>query len=346
VGVIGTGTIGRTHIRTWKAVGVTPVAYADANADALAATVAEHGGEGFADGLDLIRSGKIDLVSICTPPVFHRDLAIPALEAGVAVLCEKPMARTLEDAEAMHAAAERTGTLFTVGFCHRFQPHLEVLKAMIDNGELGTVMSYRNRFAGHKADAEKTWFANPAIAGGGVLADTSVHSIDMFRYLVGEPVAAHAFTSTRKTDLGPKLEVDDTAALLLQTAEGAIGVIESSWRTPGAEWSVAVYGTGGTVYVDYRKPTLTFAGPDRETREIEVPEGDRFEREFAHLLACWRGEVHPLTPLRHGGWNRHHASPAPTASPPTVSSTPPTAPPNAPSVWTRFPKKMLPAGSC
>ena len=293
VGVIGAGTIGRTHIRTWQAVGVTPIAYADANAPALAVTLTEHGGEGFADGLDLIRSGTVDLVSICTPPVFHRDLVIAALEAGVAVLCEKPMARTLEDAEAMHAATERTGTLFTVGFCHRFQPHLEVLKAMIDGGELGTVMSYRNRFAGHKADAEKTWFANPAIAGGGVLADTSVHSIDMFRYLVGEPVAVHAFTSTRGTELGPALEVDDTAALMLQTAEGAIGVIESSWRTPGAEWSVAVYGSGGTAYVDYQDLTLNVVGPDRQSRVIDVPEGDRFEREFAHLLACWRGDATP-----------------------------------------------------
>lgn len=293
VGVIGIGTIGRTHIRTWKAVGVAPVAYADANAEALAVTVAEHGGEGFADGLDLIRSGKVDLISVCTPPVFHRDLVIAALEAGVAVLCEKPMARTLDDAEAMQAAAERTGTLFTVGFCHRFQPHLEVLKAMIHDGELGTIMSYRNRFAGHKADAEQTWFANPAIAGGGVLADTSVHSIDMFRYLVGEPVAVHAFTSTRETELGPKLEVDDTAALLLQTADGAIGVIESSWRTPGAEWSVAVYGTGGTAYVDYQDLTLTVVGLDRQSRVIAVPEGDRFQREFAHLLACWRGEATP-----------------------------------------------------
>jgi predicted dehydrogenase len=293
VGVIGTGNIGRTHIRTWQAVGVTPVAYADANARALEATVAEHGGQGFADGLDLIRSGNVDLVSVCTPPVFHRDLVIAALEAGVAVLCEKPMARTLADAEAMHAAAERTGTLFTVGFCHRFQPHLEVLKALVDAGDLGTVISYRNRFAGHKADAEKTWFANPEIAGGGVLADTSVHSIDMFRYLVGEPVAVHAFTSTRETELGPALEVDDTAVLTLQTAEGAIGVIESSWRTPGAEWTVAVYGTAGTAYVDYANLTLTLVGTDRQSRVIDVPEGDRFEREFAHLLACWRGEATP-----------------------------------------------------
>lgn len=290
VGIIGLGTIGKTHIKTWKANGITPVAFADAIPAALDATVAEHGGEAFADGLDLIHNGQVDIVSVCTPPAFHRDLVIAALEAGVAVLCEKPMARTLEDAQAMYDVAQRTGTLFSVGFCHRFQPHIEKLKELIDTGELGTVMSMRNRFAGHKKDAEKTWFANPRIAGGGVLADTSVHSIDTFRYLIGEPVGVHAFVSTRQTDLGPALEVDDTAVLTLQTADGTIGVIESSWRTPPGEWSFTIYGTKGTATFDYDTLELRIASPSGETREIDVEPGDRFTREFAHFLACWRGE--------------------------------------------------------
>jgi predicted dehydrogenase len=300
VGIIGIGTIGRTHIRAWSENGVTPVAFADANQVALEATIAEFGGQPFADGLDLIASGAIDVVSVCTPPVFHRELVIAALEARVAVLCEKPMARTLADAEAMFEVARRTGTLFSIGFCHRFQPHIEALKAMIDDGELGTVMSYRNRFAGHKANAEQTWFANPEIAGGGVLADTSVHSIDTFRYLIGDPVHIHAFTSTRETELGPKLAVDDTAVLTLQTADGTIGVIESSWRTPGGEWSFAVYGTRGTALFDYTTMKLQVLGADKVLRDIEVEAGDRFQREFAHFIACWRGEAVPRVTAADG----------------------------------------------
>lgn len=297
IGIIGLGTIGKTHIKTWQANGITPIAFADAVPAALDATVAEHGGSAFVDGLDLIHSGQIDIVSVCTPPAFHRDLVIAALEAGVAVLCEKPMARTLEDAQAMYDAAERTGTLFSIGFCHRFQPHIEALKELIDSGELGTVMSMRNRFAGHKKDAENTWFANPRIAGGGVLADTSVHSIDTFRYLIGDPVGVHAFVSTRQTDLGPALEVDDTAVLTLQTADGTIGVIESSWRTPPGEWSFTIYGTKGTATFDYGTLKLQIAPPTGDVREIDVVAGDRFTREFAHFLACWRGEEQlPVTP--------------------------------------------------
>lgn len=300
VGIVGTGSIGRTHLRAWQANGVTPAAFADANPAALDDVIAQHGGDGYPDGLDLIGAHKVDIVSICTPPRFHADLAVAALEAGIAVLCEKPMARTLAEAERLAAAVERTGTLFSVGFCHRFQPQIETLKAMIERGDLGTVMSFRNRFAGHKADAATTWFSDPELAGGGVLADTSVHSVDLFRHLVGEPVNVAAMISSRKTDLGPKLDVDDTAALLLQTAEGAIGVIEASWRTPAGEWTLAIHGTQGTAVMDYGEMTLRVSRDGAHWEDVPVEPGDRFEREFAHFLACWRGEATPRVTAADG----------------------------------------------
>lgn len=300
VGVIGLGAIGQIHVRSWQANGVVPVAFADANATTLKMTIDEHGGAAFATGEALIASGQVDLVSICTPPVFHRDLAIAALDAGIAVLCEKPMARTLEDAEAMIAAVEHTGGFLTVGFCHRFQPQIEKLREMIAAGELGTIMSYRNRFAGHKADVERTWFANPELAGGGVLADTSIHSIDLFRHLIGEPVGIHAFIGTRETDLGPKLDVEDTAVLTLQTVDGVIGVIESSWRTSIGEWTVAAYGTGGTAVVDYNDLTLRVCPVGGAWTTVDVEDGDRFTREFANVIASWRGEATLRVTARDG----------------------------------------------
>lgn len=285
VGIIGAGSMGRTHIRAWQANGVTPAAFADVNPVALEAVVGDYGGEAYTDGLELIGARHIDIVSICTPPRFHAALATAALESGVAVLCEKPMAWSLADAEQMAEAVRRTGTLFNVGFCHRFQPEIETLKSMIDRGELGTVMSFRNRFAGHKADAATTWFSNPALAGG-VLADTSVHSIDLFRYLAGDPVNIAAMVSSRETGLGPELPVEDTAALLLQTAEGAIGVIEASWRTLAGEWTIAVHGTKGSAVMDYGDTTplprryALGGGPGRARRSLRTR-----VRSFPRVLA-------------------------------------------------------------
>jgi predicted dehydrogenase len=300
VGIIGLGSIGHTHIEAWQANGITPVAFADAVPATLEATVAANGGAGFDDGARLIQSGAVDIVSICTPPVFHKDLAIAAAETGVAVLCEKPLARTLADAEAIAEAVRRTSTLFTVGFCHRFQPEIEKLKAMIDGGELGEVMTFRNRFAGLMANAHETWFGNPAIAGGGALADTSVHSIDLFRYLIGDPDGVHAFLSTRETEHGPKLKVDDTAVLTLKTPQGVLGVIESSWRTPPGEWTVTIYGTRGTAIVDYKEMTLRKQDGDGTWQHVPVKSGSRFDREFAHFLACWRGEESPRVTVEDG----------------------------------------------
>jgi predicted dehydrogenase len=300
VGVIGLGGIGRIHIASWTATGVAPVAFADAVPAALEATVAEHGGEGFADGVELIRSGRVDIVSICTPPLFHRELAIAAAEAGVAVLCEKPLARTLEDAEAIVEAVERSGTLFSVGFCHRFEPAIEHLKAMIDAGELGEVITFRNRFAGLMANAHETWFSKPAVSGGGALADTSIHSIDLFRHLVGDVTGVEAMTSTRETEHGPALDVEDSGVMILRTERGGLGVIESSWRTPPGEWTVTVYGTRGTAIVDYGTGVSRFIAAGGETRDVEVEAGSRFDREFAHFLACWRGEAEPRVTVRDG----------------------------------------------
>ncbi|HWV25132.1 MAG TPA: Gfo/Idh/MocA family oxidoreductase [Thermomicrobiales bacterium] len=300
VGVIGLGAIGRTHIATWRNNGITPVAFADAVPAALEAVVAEFGGEAYNDGVELIRSGTIDIVSICTPPLFHRDLAIAAAEAGVAVLCEKPLARTLKDALDIVDAVESSGTLFTVGFCHRFEPAIEHINGMIGNGDLGTIMTIRNRFAGHMANAEKTWFANEAISGGGSLADTSIHSIDLFRHLAGEPEAVQALVSTQASDLGPRLDVEDTGIITLRTASGTLGVLESSWRTPPGEWTVTIYGTDGEATFDYATGRLQVKRSDGAVEDVELPNESRFDREFAHFIDCWRGDATPRVTVLDG----------------------------------------------
>lgn len=300
VGIIGLGAIGRTHIATWQNNGITPIAFADAVPAALEAVVEEFGGDGYGDGIDLIRSGTVDIVSICTPPLFHRDLAIAAAESGVAVLCEKPLARTLEDAQAIVEAVEASGTLFTVGFCHRFEPAIEHIKGMIERGELGTIMTLRNRFAGHMPNAEKTWFANEAISGGGALADTSIHSIDMFRFLAGEPESIQALTSTQESDLGPRLDVEDTGVITLRTANGTIGILEASWRTPPGEWTVTIYGTKGEATFDYATGTLRVKRNDGTEEEVALSTESRFDREFAHFIDCWRGDASPRVTVHDG----------------------------------------------
>src|SRR5699024_10137780 len=91
VGIIGLGRVSKSHVNAWKAHGVTSFAFADVSADAVDAAIAEHGGDGFTDPMELIQSGNVDIVCICSPPLFHKEQAIAALEHGIATICEKPL---------------------------------------------------------------------------------------------------------------------------------------------------------------------------------------------------------------------------------------------------------------
>jgi predicted dehydrogenase len=300
VGVIGAGGIGRTHIRAWRANDVELVAIADVNADAARLAAAEIGAQAYEDAAGMLAAETLDIVSICTPPVTHLPLVEAAVAAGVAVVCEKPLAESLASAERIAALAHSTGALVTVGFCHRFQPHIEDMRGLIADGAIGTPLTFRNRFAGLNANVGATWFANPALSGGGAMIDSSIHSVDLFRYLIGEPVHVSAVTSARETEHGPALAVEDTAAMLLQAADGTIGVIESSWRAGVGEWTVTVYGSGGTLAMDYDTMTLRHCPAGGEWAEVDVPDGDRFEREMAHVIEVWRGNEEPRVTVDDG----------------------------------------------
>ena len=168
IGIVGCGGIGRTHMQAWLAAGYQPVAVCDAIPAVAHTLAALSDATVYSDAATLFANAQLDVVSICTPPALHAEFAIAALDHRIAVLCEKPMAPTLAECDAMIAAATRNHTLLSVGFCHRYQPHIEVMKSQIAAGAIGEVIMFRNRFAGHMPNVETRWFSDPALAGGGV----------------------------------------------------------------------------------------------------------------------------------------------------------------------------------
>lgn len=296
VGVVGAGTIGRTHLKAYRDAGATPVAVTDTDPAAAEAAAADFDLTTYPDAATMFSEADLDAVSICTPPAGHVDAAVLALRAGIPVLCEKPMARTVAECDAMITAAEQSGTLLTVGHCHRFQPQIEAMKSLIAAGRIGTVLTFRNRFSGPLDSVQTRWFSRREIAGGGVLMDTSVHSIDMFRYLVGEIDHAVAVTSTTATERGPALEVEDSSVLAIRSVDGVLGAIEASWRTAPGEASVSVSGTQGRLDLDYDTAKLSLVGPDGSVREIDVPPGNRFVLQARSFLDCIaNGTQHRVT---------------------------------------------------
>jgi predicted dehydrogenase len=179
VAVIGAGGIAGAHLRSYAAhaerceiVGIADVVESVAQARA-----AEFGGWAFSDSATMLDAVKPDAVSICTPPKYHLPAVKAAAARGIAVLCEKPPARTLAETEAIVEAMR--GKLLQFAFCHRFHPPLLAAQALIGSGRLGDLVQIENRFGFRFARAGNSWFSEAETSGGGILIDTLVHSIDI-----------------------------------------------------------------------------------------------------------------------------------------------------------------------
>lgn len=293
VGLVGVGGIGQVHLDRWRqlesdSAGVAVAAVCDVDRKRAEAT----GLPAFTDLNAMLDAVDLDLVDVCTPPKFHAPVVLTALGSGLPTLCEKPLATTPDEARSLVEAAERAGQTLMVGHCHRYHDPIVHVKGMLERGELGRPLMFRNRFATLFSGVADTWFSNRAIAGGGALMDTSVHSVDLFRFLIGEIESATVMTNT----FNAKIEgLEDSAVMLLRAENGALGVIEASWQTPFSVNVVEIYGESGAAIIDYDTGTLrTRVLTDEEWQTPELPGRDRFLEELRHVLAVARGEAEPL----------------------------------------------------
>lgn len=288
IGLVGCGGIGGVHARAWAQVeGAEVVAACDVDLERAAATAPR----AFSHWDEMLAGVELDAVDICTPPHLHAPAALAAIKAGKPVLCEKPLARNPAEARQILDAAAEAGSLLVTAFCHRFHPPVEWVKAQIDAGSLGRILMFRNRFGTRFKGVEDKWFSNPEIAGGGALMDTSIHSVDLFRFLVGEVEAASALTST----FSPNIHgLEDSAAMLLRAESGAIGVIEASWMTPWSANVVEIYGELGAAVIDY-DTGVTRVRHDGDSDWTTMPGDDRsrFVEELRHFASVLRGETAP-----------------------------------------------------
>jgi predicted dehydrogenase len=211
VGVVGYAFMGAAHAHAWRTaphmfdLPLTPamVALCGRNAAAVKAAAERQGwASAETDWRELIARPDVDLVDICTPGDLHAEIAIAALDAGKHVLCEKPLANTPAEAEAMTAAAQRAaarGIRSMVGFNYRRVPALALARTLVAEGRLGEIRHVRATYL-------QDWLTDPAFpltwrlvrerAGSGALGDLGAHIIDLAQYLTGEPVTAVSGSTT------------------------------------------------------------------------------------------------------------------------------------------------------
>jgi predicted dehydrogenase len=301
VGMVGYSFMGRAHSLAWNTVGrvfdlpVRPRLAAICGRDKAAAEAAA-GRLGWAaaetDWRALIARDDVQLVDIAAPGDLHAPIAIAALAAGKHVLCEKPLANTLAEAEAMRAAADDAyprGARAMVGFNYRRVPALALARRLVEQGRIGRLRHFRAVYLQDwlaDADAPMTWRMRAERAGSGALGDLGAHVVDLARYLTGDEltgVCALSETFVRERPLadGPgsgTVTVDDAVLFTGRLASGALASFEVTRYATGRKngLRVELNGSAGSLAFDLeRLNELEFfdALADSGFRRILVTEG-------------------------------------------------------------------------
>lgn len=209
---------------------------------------------------DLLAAGP-DAVVVCAENTRHRPLVEMAAQAGVHVLCEKPLATTLADGQAMLEACERAGVILMTAFPMRFSAPILEVKALLDRGQLGKVLAANTTNQGQLPRRYRAWFVDPALAGGGAVFDHTVHLADLLRWLLRSEVV-EVYAQTNRIMHGDTVEVETGGLLLLTFADGAFASIDCSWSRPAnyPSWgglTMELIGQKGVVHVDAFRQNLT-----------------------------------------------------------------------------------------
>jgi predicted dehydrogenase len=208
-GVIGLGWAGRQHMDAYAQLAdVELVALAGLEPDQLELLGNQYGvapERRFADWSELVAAGCVDVVSVATPTDLHAPITVAALDAGLHVLSEKPMAETGDVAQTMVDAARRNGKVLDVSFNHRRRGDVQVLKRLIDAGALGDIYYAKAGWLRREGiPGMGSWFTRQAASGGGPLMDIGVHMLDMALHLLGEPAVTTA-TAATYAEFGPRV---------------------------------------------------------------------------------------------------------------------------------------------
>ena len=178
---------------------------------------------------DMLKAHSDGAVLVCTPTESHAKLSIAALNAGRDVLCEKPMAMTVEEAQQMLDAARKNNRVLQLCFMSRYAPCWMKIKEILDSGEIGRVMSISmTQYWDGTAALYKDWRTEVSASGGGIIADSAAHWLDIMRHLNGEITALTA-SGVAAYD-SPFKDMDDSALVLFKFANGSIGLLRNSWR--------------------------------------------------------------------------------------------------------------------
>jgi predicted dehydrogenase len=334
VGMLGYAFMGKAHTNAYKKIPymmypppAVPrlVAICGRDEEAVAEAARRYGYErAYTDWREMLEDERIQLFDNGGPNNVHAEPCIAAAQAGKHVLCEKPLARTAQEARGMFDAVEQAGVKHMVAFNYRFVPALRQARELIESGALGRIYhfraTYQQEWVMPHYDLPRIWRLDKAVAGSGALGDLGSHIVDLARFLVGEVVSVGALTRTfvdeRPLPDGSgtgKVNVDDAFASVVEFENGAIGTLEATRFAAGSKnrQVVEVNGEKGSIRFNMERMNeleVFWVGEEpKETQgfhNVLVTEGyhpwwenwwphghiigweHTFVHELAHLLDC------------------------------------------------------------
>ena len=246
VAIVGCGQMGRWHFDAYRSdPRVELVGFVDTSSDRAEKLAREVNGKAFRSHRELMEHGSIDAVSLCTLPSTHRDIAVDLLGAGMHILCEKPLAISVEQAEEMAQKAKEARRLLFTAFKFRFHDEVRKAKELVDSGSLGRILNFRLMFGGY-SDMAGQWYSEKALSGGGIIMDNGPHAADLMQFLFGNVRDISAESSSFQ-----KLDVEDTAKLNVNMESEAVGTSDLSWcvQVPAPSY-LEIYGEDGAAALD------------------------------------------------------------------------------------------------
>jgi predicted dehydrogenase len=312
IGILGCGKIARLHAQGYKAasdLSRVVVCCDEYNLELAKKFAQDLGADTTNRWQDVIERSDVDALSICLPPYQHAEVALAAADAGKHVLVEKPMALNLDQCKEMVARAAQAGTVLMVGQNQRFQPEHIRIKELLDRQAIGRVVALRfdcNQFVKHMYPPD-SWIFDKAKSGGGMVAQTAVHKIDLMRHFFGEIDEVASFHGY--TGLNPNYKPDgneDIVAFIMNFESGIVGEAFYLFGAHKVPISTATgeltifYGDEGIIHNVlgwhiYSTRIPEYSGGVTKLDIHHYPYGDSVSAEIRHFLDCISGGQEPVT---------------------------------------------------
>lgn len=297
VGIAGTGFMGTAHAAAWSQTGATIQGFTAETMQEAEPLALQYGGLVYKDLTAMLRD--VDVVDICTPTHLHAEMVLQAAEAGKHVICEKPLALTVEEGQAMIAACRRAGLRLFVAHVVRFFPEYALAKETVERGEIGRPGVVRlSRGSYRPKKPVGNWFLDESKSGG-ILMDLMIHDFDYARWVAGEVESVYA---KKISSVHAGAPVDYALAILKHTS-GALSHIAGAWAYPPPTFRthLEIAGEKGLIEFDSQETApiqQLLARPAGDAPDVAVPSSPTLESPYTTQIKEFYAALQDGTPVR------------------------------------------------